>query len=254
MISLKTKEEVQLLAHGGAILAEVLAELMKLAQPGMTGQELNERALKMLEERGTKPSFLGYASQGHPPFPAALCVSVNDGVVHGLPNATPFKEGDVAKLDLGLIYKGMYLDSAHTVGIGQVSKEAQNLLAVTRESLKIGIEAAKAGNTTGHIGEAVQTYVEDQGFGVVRQLVGHGVGHAVHEEPAVPNFGRAGKGVELTVGMVIAIEPMVTVGDPAVITAPDGWTVATADRSLSAHEEHTVAITETGPQVLTAIH
>ncbi|MBI3255568.1 MAG: type I methionyl aminopeptidase [Candidatus Andersenbacteria bacterium] len=253
MISLKNEVEIKLLGEGGAILAQVLEVLAKEAAVGMTGTQLDVRARELLESHGTKPSFLGYGSKGHPPFPAALCVSVNDGVVHGLPNDIPFKDGDVVKLDLGLIYKGMYLDSAHTVLVGTPSIEAKKLSDVTREALKIGIEAAQYGNTTGDIGQAVQTYVEDQGFGVVRQLVGHGVGHAVHEEPSVPNFGKAGKGVKLEIGLVIAIEPMVTAGNPAVVTASDGWTVKTGDGSLAAHEEHTVAITKDGPVILTKV-
>lgn len=253
MISLKTEAEIRVLAEGGAILAQVLEMLQQEAKAGVTGVQLDKRARDLLAAHHTTPSFLGYGSKGHPPFPAALCVSVNDGVVHGLPNATPFADGDVVKLDLGLIYKGMYLDSAHTVIIGMPSVEATKLCDVTREALKIGIEAAHYGNTTGDIGHAVQAYVEGQGFGVVRQLVGHGVGHAVHEEPSVPNFGKAGKGVKLEVGLVIAIEPMVTAGNPAVVTDVDGWTVKTGDGSLAAHEEHTVAITKDGPKILTAL-
>jgi methionyl aminopeptidase len=251
MITRKSWPEIELLAQGGAMLAQVLKQLESETKAGVTGKQLDARARELLKELKVEPSFLGYASKGHPPFPAALCVSVNEDVVHGLPNDKPFKDGDVVKLDLGLIYKGMYLDSAHTVIIGKGSVEARRLLAVTKEAIKIGIEAAQVGNTTGHIGEAVQTYVEEQGFGVVRQLVGHGVGYAVHEEPAVPNFGVAGKGAKLEDGMVIAIEPMVTVGDYNVTTAADGWTVKTVDDSLSAHEEHTVAITGQGPKVLT---
>jgi methionyl aminopeptidase len=234
MITRKSWPEIELLAQGGAMLAQVLKQLESETKAGVTGKQLDARARELLKELKVEPSFLGYASKGHPPFPAALCVSVNEDVVHGLPNDKPFKDGDVVKLDLGLIYKGMYLDSAHTVIIGKGSVEARRLLAVTKEAIKIGIEAAQVGNTTGHIGEAVQTYVEEQGFGVVRQLVGHGVGYAVHED-----------------GMVIAIEPMVTVGDYNVTTAADGWTVKTVDDSLSAHEEHTVAITGQGPKVLT---
>ncbi len=251
MITRKSGHEIELLAEGGAILAHALSVLQEETKVGVTGKQLDMRAREILKDHGVVPSFLGYASKGHPPFPAALCVSINEDIVHGLPNDIPIKEGDIVKLDLGLIYKGMYLDSAHTVIVGRASTEAQKLVAVTKEALAIGIEMAKEGNTTGHIGEAVQNYVEDQGFGVVRQLVGHGVGYAVHEEPQVPNFGRAGKGTKLEVGLVIAIEPMVTMGDPAVVTAADGWTVKTADDSLSAHEEHTVAITATGPKVLT---
>ncbi len=253
MLSLKSKEEIELLAEGGKILGSVLNVLSEKTVVGMTGIELDQLARTLFKEQDVTPSFLGYGGKGHPPFPAALCVSVNDAVVHGLPTATPFKEGDIVKLDLGLIYKKMYLDSARTVGVGKISHEAQRLLDVTYQSLVAGIEQATIGNTTGHIGQAVQDYIEGQRFGVVRQLVGHGVGHAVHEEPQVPNFGVAGKGTKLVEGLVIAIEPMVTAGDYRVVTASDGWTVRTADGSLAAHEEDTVAITADGPRILTRI-
>lgn len=253
MLSLKSKEEIALLAEGGKILGAVLQVLSEKTVTGMTGLELDRLAQKLFTEQGVTPSFLGYASKGHPPFPAALCVSVNDTVVHGMPTHIPFKEGDIVKLDLGLVYKKMYLDSARTVAVGKISHTARQLLDVTHQSLVTGIEAAQVGNTTGHIGQAVQDYVEGQKFGVVRQLVGHGVGHAVHEEPQVPNFGVAGKGTKLVEGLVIAIEPMVTVGDYRVVTDRNGWTVKTADGSLAAHEEDTVAITADGPRVLTRV-
>lgn len=253
MLSLKSKEEIELLAEGGKILGSVLQVLSEKTVVGMTGLELDRLAQKLLREHGVTPSFLGYAGKGHPPFPAALCVSVNDAVVHGMPTDVPFKEGDIVKLDLGLVYKKMYLDSARTVAVGKISHQARRLLDVTHQSLMAGIEVAVVGHTTGHIGQAVQDYVEGQKFCVVRQLVGHGVGHAVHEEPQVPNFGVAGKGTKLVEGLVIAIEPMVTVGDYRVITDSDGWTVKTADGSLAAHEEDTVAITADGPRVLTRV-
>lgn len=241
------------MAEGGAILAQVLHELGMLVVEGATGRQLDVVAQRMLAERNTKPSFLGYGSKGHPPFPAALCVSVNDGVVHGLPNNKPFQAGDVVKLDLGLIHNGMYLDSAHTFTVGVVDRDVQGLIDATKESLNIGIKAAQLGNTTGDIGQAIQDFLESHGLGVVRQLVGHGVGYAVHEEPQVPNFGKAGKGVTLVDGLVIAIEPMVVLGDPLVVTGSDGWTVRTSSGAKSAHEEHTVAITKNGPQVLTEL-
>lgn len=251
-ISLKTPKEIELLAEGGAILAAILKDLAKMSVVGATGIELDTYAQKKIKEAGTTPAFLNYAPGGHKPFPAALCVSVNHGLVHGLPNATPFAEGDVVGLDLGLVYKGMYLDSAHTVIVGKTSSpKVTELLAVTKKSLEIGIAAAKVGNTTGDIGHAVQQYVEGEGFGVVRQLVGHGVGHAVHEDPKVPNYGKAGTGTKLVEGLVIAIEPMVTIGDPLVGEGDDGWTVVTADGHIAAHEEHTVAVTANGPRILT---
>ena len=253
MITRKTDREIELLAEGGAILARVLGDLAKHTKVGMTGKQLDAMAQEMLLVQGTTPSFLGYSAGGHPPFPAALCVSVNEVVVHGLPSDRPFKDGDVVKLDLGLVYKGMYLDSAHTFMVGDATDETRQLVDVTKKALELGIAAAQAGHTTGHIGQAVQEFVEGHGFGVVRQLVGHGVGYAVHEEPSVPNFGKAGKGARLEAGMVIAIEPMVTAGNPAVVTAEDGWSVKTASGKLAAHEEHTIAITNDGPKILTKL-
>jgi methionyl aminopeptidase len=232
-------------------LGTILNDLVDRATPGMTGKELDIRARELITQAGAVPAFLNYAPKGQSPFPAALCVSVNDGLVHGLPNDIPFAEGDVVGLDLGLVLKGMYVDSARTVAIGTVSDEVKRLMSVTKQALERGIAAAQVGNTTGDIGHAVQEFLEAAGFGVVRQLVGHGVGHAVHEEPQVPNFGRPHSGTKLPSGLVIAIEPMVTIGDPAVTTGKDGWTVVTADGSLSAHEEHTVAVTENGPRILT---
>ncbi|MEX2055078.1 MAG: type I methionyl aminopeptidase [Candidatus Andersenbacteria bacterium] len=251
MISLKTPQEIETLAEAGALLGTILDELVSRAKSGVTGKELDIRARELITQAGAVPAFLNYAPKGHKPFPAALCVSVNDGIVHGLPNDTPFADGDVVGLDLGLVLKGMYVDHARTVGIGTVSDEVKLLMAVTKQALERGIAAAQVSNTTGDIGHAVQEFIEAEGFSVVRQLVGHGVGHAVHEEPQVPNFGRAGTGTTLQAGLVIAIEPMVTIGDPEVTTGDDGWTVVTADGSLSAHEEHTVAVTENGPRILT---
>lgn len=251
MVKLKSKEEIEILAKGGQILHDILDVLSTKVVVGMTGKELDQDARRLIADARVTPAFLGYAAKGYIPFPAALCVSVNEAVVHGLPSERSFIEGDVVKLDLGLVHEGLYLDSARTVAVGAVSDEVQTLLDVTKKSLMLGIKQAVIGNTTGHIGEAVQTYVEAYGLGVVRQLVGHGVGYAVHEDPSVPNFGKAGKGTKLQEGLVIAIEPMVTIGDPAVVTGNDGWTVLTASGKLSAHEEHTIAITADGPRILT---
>lgn len=251
MIRVKTKQEIATLAEGGKILGNILTKLAAEAKPGATGRQLDQLARELIAEAQAKPSFLGYASKNHPPFPAALCVSINEAVVHGLPNDVALKEGDVVGLDLGLIHYELYLDSARTIIIGQGSAEAQRLVQVTRESLAAGIAMAKIGNTTGDIGATIQEYIEAQGYSVVRQLVGHGVGYAVHEEPPVPNFGKRGRGVKLQEGLVIAIEPMVTTGDPTVTTASDGWTVVIQTGTLSAHEEHTVAITSSGPKILT---
>jgi methionyl aminopeptidase len=251
MIRLKSAQEIEYLAEGGKILASILDAIESEAKAGVTPRQLDELAQKLIAEHKTKPSFLNYAPKGHPPFPAALCVSVNHGVVHGAPNDEPLQAGDVVGLDLGIIYKKLFLDSARTIGIGAVSGEAKRLLSVTQEALRLGIEKALAGNSTGDIGAAVQQYVEGEGFGVVRALVGHGVGYEVHEDPQVPNFGTPGQGDELEEGLVIAIEPMVTVGSPEIVTGGDGWTIETKDKSLAAHFEHTVAITAGSPRVLT---
>jgi methionyl aminopeptidase len=252
MLRLKSASDIENLAAGGAILARVLEAVAKEAVAGAVPQELDKRARVLLAEHDCVPSFLNYAPRGHKPFPAALCVSVNDGVVHGLPSTTPLKDGDVVGLDLGLVYKDKYfLDHAHTVIVGKGTEEAVRLLAVTREALQRGIAAAQAGNQIGDVSAAIQTYVEGEGFALVRELVGHGVGFAVHEEPQVPNWGKAHTGHKLEPGLVIAIEPMVVAGDPAITTGSDGWTIVTKSGALAAHEEHTVAITDHGPQVLT---
>jgi methionyl aminopeptidase len=251
MIRPKSPEEINRLAEGGQLLARLLDELEQKVVPGATGQRLDQHARKLAAKHEVTPSFLGYVSKGRPPYPAALCLSVNDAVVHGLPNVSPFQEGDIVGIDMGIIYKHLYLDSARTVPVGRIADNVQRLIDVTKQALQLGIEAAQPGHTTGHIGQAIQQYVEQQGFGVVRQLVGHGVGYAVHEEPQVPNFGRAGEGEKLVDGLVIAIEPMVTIGDPAVGTAPDHWTIVTKSGNPSAHQEHTVAVTTAGPKVLT---
>ncbi len=251
MIRTKSAAEIKTLAAGGKILAAILQALARQVQPGATGRQLDELARQLCDKYKVRPAFLGYASKGHDPYPAAACISVNEAVVHGVPNDQSFKEGDLVSVDMGIVYKDLYLDSAHTVGCGTLNAENDRLLKVTRQALVRGMRAAQLGNTTGDIGWSIQKYVEDQGFGVVRQLVGHGVGYAVHEEPQVPNFGRAGEGTKLVEGLIIAIEPMVTIGGPRITTADDGWTIVTAEGGWSAHEEHTVAITANGPQILT---
>lgn len=252
MIQLKSANDINHLAEGGSILAGVLDQLEAAVRVGVKPTDLDDMTREMLRQADCVPSFLNYAPENHLPFPAALCVSVNEAIVHGLPNSVSFREGDVVGLDLGLIYRiKYYLDSARTVIVGQGSPEAAGLVAATKQALAIGMAAAQAGKTTGDIGAAVQEYVESRGYGVIRELVGHGVGFAVHEEPKVPNFGTRGSGVRLEPGLVIAIEPMVSIGDPAVTTGSDGWSVVVTSGNLTAHFEHTVAITETGPRVLT---
>lgn len=249
----KTPEEIERLARGGAILRQVLNDIAAMVKPGVSGVELDSAAEARLRASGAEPSFKGYgaAKGGADAFPASLCVSVNNAVVHGLPTATPLREGDIVGLDLGCRFEGLYTDTATTVPVGRVSREAQRLLDVTREALRRAVALLRPGVMTGDIGATVQKIAEDAGFSVVRTLVGHGVGYAVHEEPSVPNFGKRGGGVALPAGSVIAIEPMLTAGSHEVEVAPDGWTVVTKDGSLAAHEELTVAITARGARVLT---
>jgi len=248
MVSLKTSQEIELLAEAGALLGAILDVLTKKAAVGVTGTELNTVAHDMMQQAGAIPVFLGY---GKPPYPAAICVSVNDQVVHGIPNDIPFQDGDIVSIDAGLSLHGLIVDSARTVGVGHLTPIQKKLMNVTKQALAIGIEQAQVGNRTGDIGYAVQSYVEKEGFEVVRALVGHGVGHELHEEPQVPNFGSKGAGTLLTEGMVLAIEPMVTQGSPHVTTSPDKWSIIAVSGKASAHEEHTIAITKQGPRILT---
>lgn len=230
----------------GKILARTLRIVSEQIAPGKTPNELNSLAQQIIEDAGAKPSFLGYRD-----YPAATCISVNSIVVHGIPNDDPLKEGDIVSLDFGVFLDGFHADSAWTYPVGTISAEAQRLLNVSRESLYQGLAKAKAGNTVGDISFAVQKYVEANGYGVVKDLVGHGIGRTVHEEPSVPNYGRAGKGEKLREGMTICIEPMVNQGTWRVDQRDDGWTIETKDKKLSAHFEHTVAITRDGPDILT---
>lgn len=248
MIDIKSQEEIHIIHEGGKILAEVLEIVKEKVAAGVTAQELDEIAEKEIRKRGATPSFKGYQK-----FPATLCVSINNEVVHGIPKASKvLKNSDIVGLDIGLWYKGLCTDLAITAGVGKISKEASKLLSVTKKALQIGIKQAKIGNTTGDIGHAVQQFAESKGFGVVRDLVGHGVGRKVHEEPYVPNYGEPKTGVKLEQGMVIAIEPMLTMGHYDVVLEDDDWTYSTADGSLAAQFEHTIAITKEGPVILTS--
>ncbi len=246
MALIKTKEQIATLKEGGQILANVLQQITASAQVGVTPKKLDELAEQLINEAGAKPSFKGF--QG---YPAVLCVSVNEQLVHGIPTDRPFEEGDVVGIDCGLWYKGLCTDMAATVIIGAGSKIAKELVEVTKQSLAEGLKEIKAGKHLGDYGAAVQNYVEAHGFSIIKGLVGHGVGTAVHEEPRVPNFGRPGSGEVLQAGMVLALEPMVSVGSAQIITEADGWTIATKDRSLSAHFEVTVAVTEEGYELIT---
>jgi methionyl aminopeptidase len=246
MIILKSPREIELMKEAGRIVYEVHQELAKAIAPGVTTAELDALAESLIRKAGGVPTFKGYHG-----YPASICASVNEEVVHGIPSKRRLKEGDVIAIDLGVTYKGYVGDSAYTHPVGKVDPEAQRLLDVTRISLEKAIEQCYPGKRLGDIGHAVQSYVESQGFSVVRDYVGHGIGTKMHEDPQVPNFGRPGTGVELKPGMVLAIEPMVNMGTWQVKTLGDGWTVVTLDGRYSAHFEHTVAITENGPVILT---
>lgn len=257
MARIKNEAEIESLRKGGQILAKILKELKGYAQPGMSTLDIDDYAQRLASEYGVEPVLLGYAPDfADKPYPAALCTSVNDTVQHGVPNKSEIlHEGDIVNLDMSIGYEGMITDSGITFGIGEIDKESQKLIDVTREALMLGIKQAQPGNRIGDISHAVQTFVESRGFSVVEALCGHGVGHAVHEDPQIPNFGKAGTGPEIEVGNVFAIEPIVNIGKKDVIFDDDGdgYSVFTTDGSRSAHFEHTVAITENGPEIMTKI-
>lgn len=249
---IKKPEEIEILREGGRRLAAILRCLAGAAEPGMTEAALDHMARELIAAEGDEPAFLGYRPAGaRRSFPAALCVSVNDAVVHGIPGERPFQGGDIVGLDLGIRHQGLYTDAALTIGIGAIDDAARKLLAVTEEALAKGISAARAGATTGDIGYTIQSFVEPFGYGIVRDLAGHGVGYAQHEFPQVPNYGKAGKGERILPGMVLALEPMLNEGGAAIILGDDKFTIRTADGSRSAHFEHTIVITEDGPEILT---
>ena len=253
MAVIKSKKEIEALAEGGKPLAEILKKVADAVRPGATTNELDRLAESLILSHGGAPSFKGYRAFGaRRAFPATLCTSINEEVVHGIPSdKRVLKEGDIIGLDIGMKYKGLYTDTAITVGAGTLDTASQKIITVTREALLLGITEVRAGVFTGDIGEAIQTYVEDHAFGVVRELVGHGVGHKVHEDPEVPNWGHRGHGRALREGMVIAIEPMVTAGNYSIELANDDWTWVTKDRSRAAHFEHTVVVTKNGARILT---
>jgi methionyl aminopeptidase len=246
VVALKSAREIEVMRRSGKITARVLADLMKAARPGMTTEELDRMAEEGIRGRGGVPTFKGYHG-----FPASICASVNEEVVHGIPGSRVLQDGDLLSIDIGTTLDGYVSDSAATIAIGSISPEAQRLLEVTQESLMRGIAEMQPGNHVGDIGAAVQEYAESQGYGVVRELVGHGVGRAMHEEPQVPNYGKRGTGMKLRPGLVLAVEPMITQAGPGVEILKDGWTVVTADGKLAAHFEHTIAVTEDGPKILT---
>ena len=250
----KTENEINSLREGGKRLAEVLKKVGGIANPGVTTTELNELAEKLIREGGDTPAFLNYTPDGADrPYPATLCVSVNDEIVHGIPNedSLTLKEGDIVGLDCGLVHNGLILDSAITVSVGEISENIKRLMDATKGSLVAGISAARAGGTVGDIGNAIETYAKPYGYGIVRELGGHGVGERVHEEPHIPNFGNKGSGDKLVVGMVLALEPMLNEGSENIILDEDGYTFKTADGKKSAHFEHTILITESEAEILT---
>lgn len=254
MISIKTPQEIAALREGGKRLARILRLVSEEVVPGVSTDALNDLADKLVREGGDEPAFLNYTPAGATrPYPATLCVSINDEVQHGIPNEHPqiLKEGDLIDLDCGLIHKGMVVDSGLSVGVGKIRDEAQKLMDVTQESLAVGIKAARGGNRVGDIGHAIEAFVKPYGYGIVYELCGHGVGYKVHEEPQVLNLGEAGTGPKLKPGMVIAIEPMLNMGSPDIYLADDGYTFKTKDGSLSAHFEHTIAITDGEAEILT---
>ena len=251
---IKTKEEIEIMREGGHRLAEILNKVAKAVKPGIKSSVLNDLAEELIGDGGDEPSFLGYIPTGSSrPYPSTLCVSVNDEIVHGICGGEDkiLQEGDIVGLDLGLKHKGLFLDSAITVGVGEINKEDQKLINVTKEALVIGIKAARAEGRVGDIGYAIEQFVKPYGYGMPVELGGHGVGHEVSEEPYVANFGKKGEGAKLEAGMVIAIEPMLNQGDGRIVLAEDGHTYKTADGKKSAHFEHTILITEDSPEILT---
>ncbi len=253
-VTIKTPEEIEILKEGGARLAFILNTLASMVKPGITTKELDDVARNLSYENGDQPSFLNYQPDGASrPYPASLCVSINDEVVHGIPNEHPreLKEGDIVGLDMGIVHKGLITDSAITVPVGKIDEEARELLRVTKEALFKGINVARGGNKIGDIGFAIETFVKPYGFSHAEGLAGHGVGYRVHEDPYVPNTGKKGTGITLKPGMVIAIEPMLNLGTGNIKLDQDGYTFRTRDGKRSAHFEHTIAITEGEPIILT---
>ncbi|HBG23436.1 MAG: type I methionyl aminopeptidase [Syntrophaceticus sp.] len=248
MIVLKSAQEIKYMRQAGQIVAETLQELGNRIRPGVTTEELDEFAEAFIRKAGATPAFLDY--QG---FPASICASVNNEVVHGIPGLRRLENGDIISIDVGAFYHGYCGDSAYTFPVGEISSEAERLLIVTRQSLDVGIEKAVSGNRIGDIGAAIQAFVEENNFNVVRAFVGHGIGQKMHESPQVPNFGRPDHGQRLEPGMTIAIEPMVNAGTYDVNVMPNKWTVVTKDGSLSAHFEHSIAVTEGQPEILTLL-
>jgi methionyl aminopeptidase len=247
-INIKTAAEIELMRAAGRVNAAALAAVRELLQPGVTTADLNAAAEETLRKHGAYSPFKNY---GHPPFPASICVSINEQLVHGIPGERKLEEGDIVSVDCGTVLDGFVGDSAFTAGVGEISPLAQKLIQVTEQALYVGISMMRVGNKTGDVSAAIQQYVESQGFHVVREYTGHGVGRSMHEGPQVPNYGTPGTGTALRPGMTIALEPMVLVGTHRTRVLSDQWTVVSADKSLTAHQEHSVAVTEGEPLILT---
>lgn len=249
MIFVKNSEQIRLMKIAGRITGEALVRAGEMVREGVTTKQLDDCIRRHIEAAGARPSFLGYGG-----FPGSACISINDEVIHGIPaKKRILKDGDIVKIDTGAIYRGYVGDSARTIPVGNVSDEAKKLIQVTRDSFWAGVEKLEAGNRLGDVGSAIDTLVRQNGFSTVKRYVGHGIGTNLHEQPDVPNFGTPGRGIRLSAGMTLAIEPMVNVGKADVVELNDGWTVKTADRSLSAHYENTVALTSNGVLILTEV-
>ena len=242
MVYLKTEEEIELLRQANLLVGETLAEIARMIKPGVTTCQIDSLADTFIRDHGAIPTFKGVPNSYSEPFPASVCTSVNEQVVHGIPSDTPLQDGDIVSVDCGTLLNGFNGDSCYTFCVGDVSQEVKKLLKTTKESLYLGIQAALVGHRLGDIGYAVQTHCENAGYGVVRELVGHGIGREMHEEPMVPNYGRRGNGMLIKNGLCIAIEPMITMGKRDIYVLDDGWTVVTRDKKPAAHFEHTIAI------------
>lgn len=250
MITLKSREEIEKIRRACLIVAEVLERLREEIRPGITTWDLNRLSEELARKKKAKPAFKGYRG-----YPYALCTSINEEIVHGMPSKKRFlREGDIISLDFGVVVDGFYGDAAITVPVGKVNSRAEKLCRVTEEALYKGIAEARVGNRLSDISHAIQSHVEKEGFSVVREFVGHGIGRFLHEDPQIPNYGPPGKGIRLKAGMVFAIEPMINEGTHQIEILPDGWTAVTKDRKLSAHFEHTIAITPSGPEILSSLN
>lgn len=245
MIQYKNKEEIEIMRESALLVSKTLGMIAKEVKPGAIPLDIDKKAEEFIRDHGGVPGFLGLYD-----FPNSLCMSLNEQVVHGIPNDRPLKEGDIISIDCGVKMNGYYGDHAYTFKVGEVSKEVEELLKVTRRSLYLGIEQMRAGNRIGDISHAIQSYSESFGYGVVRELVGHGLGQKMHEDPEVPNYGKQGKGKKIKEGLVLAIEPMINLGTHRVVQLSDGWTIVTADRKPSAHFEHDVAVVDGKPEIL----